>query len=175
MAPGPWSATQHGTADRLVQVHDPDGNHIADVPTWDGPYEHAYPISGLPDLAAAYVSSQAEMVAVNHQLRAAGIEYPLGSRGVSDLTDQRDGARARAAEADEEFEQQGRAWTATLEELNTAQARLAELRTVLGRWAGRDMPEVAYALYREITGALMTSAPPPDTTDDNQEGSTDGE
>lgn len=55
--------------------------------------------------ARATVALEAELEGVNVALRAAGIEYPLGARGVRDVAVQRDGQQERAEEAEAERDQ----------------------------------------------------------------------
>lgn len=59
-------------------------------------------ISHLPDgadAAKAATDASTELDRVNHVLQDAGIDYPLGARGVRDLATQRDGANEDRDEA----------------------------------------------------------------------------
>lgn len=55
-------------------------------------------------LQAAYDEGQRDKESeVNAVLQEAGLDYPLGIRGVKDLVMQRDGERARAKEAENDY------------------------------------------------------------------------
>lgn len=180
MAPGPWSGTleevEGGVARDAVVVRagaDPDTEPIATVEVDVEGNDHTTPIARLPELAEAYVQSAAEVVAVDHQLHAAGLDWPLGWRGVRDLATQRDSVMDRAKEAEGEFETQGRAWSATLDDLDAANARLGAVRALVARWTGQITSQEAEALLRELSGVLLSRVLPVDTADDGVSQSAD--
>lgn len=61
---------------------------------------HAQALARLAEQRARVLRSELAVAEVDEALRAAGIEYPLGKRGVEDLGEMVDGQRERAEEAE---------------------------------------------------------------------------
>lgn len=123
----------------------------------------------LADELATRVEQLPGEDALDALLRTAGIEHPLGLRGVEDLIQQRDGYLDAAREADQlrglaleqmaiDQREHGRSLDAVQRRLEQAEAVLADIREVMAAWLASSEDDDRYTLNK--IHALLSGGKP---------------
>jgi len=160
MSPGPWSGEADTTlGETYVHLADVEGVRLATVEVESiGPHENVGPITELPRVLRAYLTVSGELVAVEHALRAAGVDEG-GVAGVQSLAEQSDRLAVLVEDQRGEYDAQAAGWVQTIDQLTEAEARLTGVRALLGQWSGRELSDEGQAMYRELAGVLMARIP----------------
>jgi hypothetical protein len=156
MSPGPWAAEASAEHEHELVLSDAEGELVGTLV--EGEQENAGPIAELPRLLRQWLTMSGELVGVEHALRAAGVDEG-GVAGITALMDSRAELGGQVRQLQRDFDAQGAGWADTIGQLDTANARVRELRTALTAWGGRALDdEEGMRLYRELAGVLMSTA-----------------
>jgi len=177
-APGPWSVfyvhpdeedgiepenVEH--VEPRLEIRDATGTVVAVMPPVVEHYENASVILAALGMAQDYVNARTMLGQVDNALRQAGIEYPLGHRGVSDLAVQRDGARDEEDNLREQIVLLRAEAVQAADAIRDRDRKMQGVRTLLSSWSRRNLGPEAAELYRELVSVVMTSIPSPPADD----------